>query len=600
VNSGADWMPDTGKLMSFREHLMELRKRLVRATFIVVIGCFVTWEYRIELFGFLSKPVADALADNGIYTFQTITLTESIVVYMKTTFVGALFFLSPYIFWELWAFISPGLYSKEKRFVLPLTVFSVAFFILGAAFAYTILLPFLTDWLVNLTLEGGHADVMVTLQNTYGFAFSFLLMFGLVFELPLVLFFLALWGMVTGKGLLKFWRYFVVLSFIVSGVLTPPDPISQTMMAVPLNVLYGFGVVTAFTVTRARASGRADASRLALRAMALSMLAMLLLGIGLFLYLSGLPEKPLAAWVGPETTFAAGMNPRVLGNEKAVLGLVRGIPEASALVDTIIKATPLDDITEGMILGEANGQRAILLRAGGLADALEPMPANAARVDDDTVAFGSPELIKAIAAREPVTQDLGPAGKRLMGRLALSGPLWVWLPPASPMRPALLGLDNARDLTSVGAALSLGERRLIVFDIPLERAEDDTDAENAAERADRSSRADRVLGRIEAARVAALSRTSGTKNEVLAKALTDLASEIEAIAAPDAKVRIQAIKAALAGGDTLPVQTFPALTALASHLQGVSVRREDKRLTLTAELDDEGLSALFTLISGQP
>lgn len=593
-----DWMPETGKLMSFREHLLELRRRIVRATIIVVLGCFVTWEYRIELFGFLSRPVADALADNGIYSFQTITLTESIVVYMKTTIVSALFFLSPYIFWELWAFISPGLYSKEKRFVLPLTAFSVAFFILGAAFAYSILLPFLTDWLINLTLEGGHADVMVTLQNTYSFAFSFLLMFGLVFELPLVLFFLALWGAVTGKGLLKFWRYFVVLSFIVSGVLTPPDPISQVMMAVPLNVLYGFGVITAFTVSRARASGRADASRLALRAMALSMLAMLALATGLFLYLSGLPDKPLTAWAGPETTFAAGLNPRVLGNEKAVLGLVRGVPEAATLIDQIIATTPLDDITEGMLLGAADGRRAILLRASGLGDAIVPLPANAARIDADTLALGPSDYVLALAARDPVSPDLGPEGDRLLGRLALSGPLWVWLPPSSPARAALLGVDNARDLASVGAALSLGERRQVVFDIPVDLIGDDDGSENAAERADRTSRADRVLGRIEAARVAALARTAGAKNDALTKALLDLAGELESIATPAAKTRIRAIKGSLGNANSPPIATFPALTALASHLQGVSVRREDKRLTLTAELDDEGLSALFSLLSG--
>ncbi len=591
-------MPEMGKVMSFRDHLMELRKRLVRMTAVALVGFFIAWEFRIPLFEFLSRPVADALANNGIYTFQTITLTESIVVYMKTAFLADLVVLSPYLFWELWAFISPGLYSREKRFVLPLTAFSVAFFLLGSAFAYTVLLPFLTDWLVNLTLEGGHTDVMVTLQNTYSFAFSFLLMFGLVFELPLVLFFLALWGAVTGKGLLKFWRYFVVLSFIVAGIMTPPDPLSQVFMAVPLNVLYGFGVVTAFTVSRARESGRADASKLALRAMALSMVAMLALGSGLFMYIAGLPDKPLTAWASADTTFVAGMNPRVLAGEKAVVGLVRGIPEAAAALDLVAAARPIDEITDGAIIGSSDGSRVILLRASGLGDAVSGP--GVARVDGDTIALGAPAGIARVAAVDPSTPDLGAEGDRLMTRLGTSGPLWVWLPPTSPDRATLLGVDNAKDLASVGAALSLGGRRQIVFDIPLALGPDDAEAESAAERADRASRADRVLARIEAARVAALARGANAENAALAKALADLASELESLVPPDAKPRVQAIKTAIGHGERPQVQTFPALSALAPHLQGVSVRREDNRLTLTAELDDEGLSTLFALLSGVP
>lgn len=583
--------------MSFREHLMELRKRLVRVTGVVVLGFFVAWEFRIPLFEFLSRPVANALADNGIYSFQTITLTESIVVYLKTAFIADLVVLSPYIFYELWAFISPGLYKKEKRFVLPLTGFSVAFFLLGAAFAYTALLPFLTDWLVNLTLEGGQVDVMVTLQNTYSFAFSFLLMFGLVFELPLILFFLALWGAVTGKGLLKFWRYFVVISFIVAGVLTPPDPISQIMMGVPLNILYGFGVAVAFTVSRARASGRPDASSLALRAMALSMLTVLALGAGAFLYIAGLPEKPLTAWVPGDAAFAAGMNPKVLGNEKAVLGLVRGVPEAATALDALTVKTPLSDITDGLVIGMADGRRAVLLRSPGIGE--DPGPG---RIDDETIALGSESLVAELVAREPETPELGPEGSRLLSRLSAAGPLWVWVPPKSPAREAVLGADNASELASVGAALSLGSRRQIVFDLPLalEGEADPGGKESVEEREARAARADRVLARIEAARVAALARPDGARDATLVKALSALAGELEAFAPAEAKARILAIRASLNEVGHAPAPaTFPALTALAGHLQGVSVRREDTRLTLTAELTDEGLSTLFGLIAGR-
>lgn len=598
--------PDTlafgGKVMSFREHLMELRRRLVRATFIVVIGAFITWEYRIPLFEFLARPVADALADNGVYSFQTITLTEGIVVYMKVTFVAALVFLSPYLFWELWAFISPGLYKREKRFILPLTAFSVAFFLLGAAFAYVVLLPFMTDWLVNLTLEAGHIDVTLTLANTYSFAFSFLLMFGLVFELPLVLFFLALWGAVTGKGLLKFWRYFVVISFVVSGVLTPPDPLSQTFMAVPLNVLYGFGVLVAFTVSRARASGRADASRLALRAMGLSMAALLVLASAFFLLIAGLPDKPLTAWMPPNATFAAGMNPRILAQEKAVLGLVSSLPESAKLFDALRGAgVELDALTEGMVIGTADGRRAVVLRASGLAKKLEAAGAlatlDAARIDDDTLVLGPKDLATTIAGLDPVAPTLGPEGQRLMTRLAGSGPLWVWLPTTSPARAAVLGVENATELESVGAALSLGQRRQVVFDLPLSRS--DVDNDSAEAKAERETRGDRLLARIEAARVAALSTDRDAEARVtrLSTALVALADEVAPLLEPGAKQRVEALRAVLQAPNTRTMpETFPALSTIAAHLRGVSVRREDTRLTVTAELDDQGLSALFSLL----
>lgn len=594
MSSTSEAAPDeTGKVMSFRDHLMELRRRLMRVALVLVIGFFVGWEMRHVLFEFVSRPVEEALADNGIYGFQAISLTESIVVYLKTAFVADLFFLSPYIFWEMWAFISPGLYRREKRFVLPLTAFSVAFFLLGAAFAYVVLLPFLTDWLVNITLEGGH-NVLVTVQNAYGFAVLFLLMFGLVFELPLVLFFLALWGSVTGKALLRFWRYFVVISFLMSAMLTPPDPISQVMMALPLNVLYGFGVVTAFTVSRARASGRADASRLALRAMSLAMLGLLILGGGLFLYLGGIPDKPLTAWAPDSATFAAGLNPRILAQEKSVLSLVRGADEAAEVLDALSARADIDDITDGMLIGLPEGRRALLLRASGLGK--EP-PKGATAIDEDTVAFGSPEVVRAIAAREPREPQIGAEGDRLLRRLAGAGPLWVWLPPTSGLREALLGADNARELASVGVALSLGERRQLIFDIPL-ALNAEGGADSAAERTERTARADRVLARIEAARVSALADTSGAPNRKLVAALVELADILVELAPPPMQARIRAIKGQVSGeAEVHPA--FPALSALAPHLQGVSVRRDDNRLTLTATLDDQGLATVFRVLAGR-
>ncbi len=591
------------KLMSFREHLAELRSRLVRITLVVLAGFFVAWEFRVELFEFLSRPVADALADNGIYQFQAITLTESIVVYVKTAFMGAIVFLSPSVFWELWSFIAPGLYSKEKRFILPLTGFSVAFFLLGAAFAYVVLLPVLADWLVNLSLESGQVDIMVTLQNTYSFAFSFLLMFGLVFELPLVLFFLALWGLVTGRGLLKFWRYFVVISFIVAGVLTPPDPLSQIFMGVPLNILYGFGVIVAFSVSRARASGRSDASRVALRAMALSMLAFLVVGSGAFVYIAGLPQKPLSAFAPPASSFVAGFNAKVLSDEKAILGLVRSDPRIGTYIDAFARAErPVTEMTDGLLLADGEGRRAVLLRDDGLGALASTLPevegVGVSKLDDDTVALGEKALVEDLAARAPVIPDLEDEEDRLLRRLPKAGPLWVWLPPDSPTRDALLGRDNAADLHSAGASLGLGAKRRIVFDLPDRLGGDREGLSGIEAEALRAERADRIEARIEAARVAALSQTGATRDAVK-NALVIIGRELGNVAAPAARQRIESALAPLEASIQPLPDVFPALSSLGPMLRGVSVRRDTQRLTITAELADEGLTSIFASLMGR-
>ena len=173
--------------MTFQEHLVELRTRIIRTAMALGLGFFVCWSFRVELFDLLAGPISRALADNGIYQYQAIQVTESITVYLKTSFVFSVLLTSPFTFYQFWAFVSPALESREKEFVIPVTAFTVIFFLIGAAFSYQIILPFVTDWLTKLSLDGGHVEVMVTLQNAYSTSFVFLLMFGLVFELPLVI-----------------------------------------------------------------------------------------------------------------------------------------------------------------------------------------------------------------------------------------------------------------------------------------------------------------------------------------------------------------------------------------------------------------------------
>jgi sec-independent protein translocase protein TatC len=581
--------------MSFKEHLRELRGRLLRIMLALLLGFFVAWEFRLPLFDFLARPIADALANNGIYQFRAMQLTESVVVYMKTALIADVFFLSPYIFHELWGFISPALYDREKRFVMPLTAFSVFFFVVGAGFAWLVLLPFVTDWLVALTLEGGHVDVLVTLANTYSFALSFLLMFGLVFELPLVIFFLALWGVVTGRGLLKFWRYFVVLSFLISGILTPPDPLSQIFMAVPLNGLYGLGVIVAWAITRAREKNPSEAGGKAVLALSLAVLGAVGAISGALLIIRGLPQAALSDLAPADTAFAVGFAPHIIGQERAVTGLIRSLPDVGPTADALAAAGyDVAVATDGLWFETASGLSCVHLRGAPTEPLLGLVPGSLGRVeaairDEDTLLLApSGELAGCLAAElRPLDEDDDDAS-RLLRRQSRGGPIWGWLPVHSPLRSALLGEAGATDLGAVGATLAIMGSRALVMDLPLRAGLDHAVA------------GPRVSARLEAARVQSLA-PSGTPEEQELVAIVGAVVDQLPAATPEAASAVAALRGRLARLTGRSIRTgegnFPPLFALSQHLRGVSVRLEEGRLEVGAELSDGGLAALLRLVS---
>ncbi len=591
-----------GKTMTFREHIRELRRRIVRIAAALVVGTIFAWEYRHDVFDFMSAPVTKSLAAHGIYSYQAIGITESVIVYMKVTLIACFFFLAPYIFYELWSFISPGLYKREKRFILPMTGFSLIFFLLGAFFAYFVIIPVMTSWMIGLTLEGGNVDVALTLSSTYSFSWFFLLMAGLVFELPLVLFFLALWGVVSGKGLLKFWRYFIVISFLIAGVITPPDPLSQSLLAVPLNFLYGFGVLIAFTVSRARAREAANVSGRALRALATSLLLLMVVSLGFALLIGVIRAPPLIAWAPADGALVVGLNPRVIASDKALTGIIRTSPTAGRVLDALQGAgMTWEPITEGLVVITAAGERVVILRgdeAGLRADAVNqaladpaaattPTAPVARAANDDVLVIGAPALADAIVARGPVALALEDNDERLLDRLSTAGAVWVWLGPKSPARAAVVGTENATDLGAVGASLALDQRRRLVFDLPM------------ANHGAGVSASDRVETRIEAARAVAIARGSDDKTTRLSKAVRDVIVELGPTVSPATRTKLDAIAATIAALAPLEVpDTFPVLVNLAPEIRGVSVRRDRHGLAVTAELDDHGLITLFGWIAG--
>jgi sec-independent protein translocase protein TatC len=259
--------------LPFAEHLRELRIRLWRSIVAYIIAIFVCWGFWRPLFALLVKPLVVTMQAAKLpVKLIAISPTEPLWVPMKLSMLAAVFVASPVIFWELWKFVAPGLYAREKRYALPFVISSVIMFVGGAAFAYFVILPIAYPVLLgfakgNLSqindLFGMKVNIAMgpavtiepslTLDNTFGFSIKLLLGCGLIFELPLLITFLAGIGVVTHRSLWRFNRYAIVLSFIIGALITPgPDVMSQILVSVPLVGLYNISIFIAWIITRRR------------------------------------------------------------------------------------------------------------------------------------------------------------------------------------------------------------------------------------------------------------------------------------------------------------------------------------------------------------
>ncbi len=227
--------------MSLFGHLNDLRKRLTRSAIAVLVGFLGCYAFAQKILTVLMQPMLDAIKQSHfIYTLPT----EAFFTEMKVAFVAGMFVSSPYIFYQIWQFIAPGLYSHERKWIMPIAFFSALCFTCGALFGYFVVFPFGFEFFASYS-----NDLLVftpKLDEYLDFVLKLLFAFGIVFELPLFLFFLARLGLVTHEGLKKKRKYAILAAFILAAALTPPDAISQTMMAVPLCVLYEVGVWLAF------------------------------------------------------------------------------------------------------------------------------------------------------------------------------------------------------------------------------------------------------------------------------------------------------------------------------------------------------------------
>ncbi len=238
--------------VSFWDHLAELRNRLLVTVAVMGVGFFAAWTMREELFQLITRPVRQGLAQHGIYQLTAIETIEAIVVYLKLSIMTAIVLTVPVLLYQVWAFVKPGLTGREIRPMRRIVVFSIFMFFLGLVFCYRIVLPLVMDYLTGFTMGSGGVDFQVTMKSAYSTALTFLFGFGTIFELPLVMVLLAATPLMDYRKYLKWIRYFIALSFVIGSLLTPPDVISQVLMAIPLTILYIVGIALSYFMEKKR------------------------------------------------------------------------------------------------------------------------------------------------------------------------------------------------------------------------------------------------------------------------------------------------------------------------------------------------------------
>jgi len=235
-------------------HLLELRDRLMRMVLAVLVLLLILFPFGNDIFTMLSQPVQDALPE-GSSMLATKVLSPFLTP-LKLAFVAALFIAMPYLLYQLWGFIAPGLYSHEKRLAFPMLASSILLFYLGAAFAYFVVLPLLFPFLVGVVPD--NVEVAPDIADFLDVAIKLFFAFGLAFEVPIATILLVVTGMTTPETLSQKRPYIIVGAFVVGMLLTPPDIISQTLLAVPIWVLFELGVFLSRVFVRRKAEREAQ------------------------------------------------------------------------------------------------------------------------------------------------------------------------------------------------------------------------------------------------------------------------------------------------------------------------------------------------------
>lgn len=241
---------DVGR-MTFVQHLAELRLRLIRAAVALVVATIACFSFAPQLFEWLRGPLA-SIPDQQMVVLSPL---EMFITYLKLAVLAGVFLAAPYLLLQVWLFVSPGLYKHEKKWIVPFVVLGSIFFIGGGAFAFYVVLPMGFAYLVAMVPETVQANYSVAAY--FAIVMRLLLAFGLVFELPLAMWIIAAAGVIRADTMARFRKYWIIIATVLGALLTPPDPLTQVMMAVPLILFFEVGILGARLLGRRHPAARA-------------------------------------------------------------------------------------------------------------------------------------------------------------------------------------------------------------------------------------------------------------------------------------------------------------------------------------------------------
>ena len=239
--------PEPLPAMGFLDHLEELRRRIVYSIAAVALGFFACWWKVEKIYDIMQRPIMDALRNNGMSEkLVYLNPTEPFNLYLKIAALAGLFLTSPFVLYQVWMFISPGLYRNEKRYVVPFMVSTIALFSAGGYFGFKIVYPAALNFLISF---GKQFQPMITIKEYTDLFLSIILGMGLIFEMPILVFFLALMGIVTAGWMWKNFRYSILIIFIVAAIVTPTtDILNMCIFAAPMIALYALSIGIAYLV----------------------------------------------------------------------------------------------------------------------------------------------------------------------------------------------------------------------------------------------------------------------------------------------------------------------------------------------------------------
>jgi sec-independent protein translocase protein TatC len=234
--------------MPFLEHLEELRRRIIKSFVAIGASFAVCYYFSLELFAFVARPITKIAGASLVINDPT----EAFTVYLRISFVAALYLSGPFVLWQAWRFIAPGLYEHERRYAGPFIISTTLFFVIGGVFGYVVAFPTALQFLLDMAKQG-HMVPLIAAENYFNLFSTVMIVLGIVFEIPPVVFILSRIGLVSGPFLLRNTRWAILISTIIAAVVTPTiDMFNMMVVAVPMVLLYLIGVAVAFVFGRQR------------------------------------------------------------------------------------------------------------------------------------------------------------------------------------------------------------------------------------------------------------------------------------------------------------------------------------------------------------